>query len=153
MTNENAIWAVQLDWLNILEKLGLSSIDKIPEYKRTRAIRNIGKTFSTEELLELSPEELDELVANELKDLMKKELSIRDKKQKEMAEKFKNNIIPMKQGGIIKINPKDLKDLDLDGNPEDIIKYFYKKFFGGKGGDDNDDDTDNVSEDKTGYYI
>jgi len=151
MSEKDSIWTVQLDWLNILEKLGLDSITKIPEYKRKRAIRNIGKAFSTEELLNLNPEELDELVANELKDLMKKELSLRDKKRKEMTEKFKNNIIPMKQGGIIKINPKDLKDLDLDGNPEDIIKYFYKKFFGGK--DDDDDDKDNISEDKTGYYI
>lgn len=151
MSEKDSIWTVQLDWLNILEKLGLDSITKIPEYKRKRAIRNISKAFSAEELLNLNPEELDELVANELKDLMKKELSLRDKKRKEMTEKFKNNIIPMKQGGIIKINPKDLKDLDLDGNPEDIIKYFYKKFFGGK--EDDDDDKDNISEDKTGYYI
>lgn len=152
MTNKKYIWRVKLDWLSILEKLGLNSIEAIPEYKRERAIKNVAKMFNTEELLEASPKELDDLVANELKDLMRKELKEKQRKENELREKFKKNIIPMKQGGIIKINPNDLKDLDTNDNPEDILKYLYKKIFGNDKGDDRDED-DNIDEDKTGYYI
>jgi len=152
MSKKDSFWTVQLDWLNILKKLDLQSINMIPEYKRERAIHNLSKKYSPEELLTFTPEELDDLVADELKNLMKKELSLRDKKRKEMQEKFKSNMIPMKQGGIIRINPKDFKDLDMDGDPKDIIKYFYKKFFGANK-DDDDDENDNINEDNTGYYI
>jgi len=151
MTNKK-IWTIKLDWLNILNKLGLTSIDQIPEYKRERAIKNISKMFDTEDLLAFEPEELEELIVDELSDLMKKELRENKRKEKELRDQFKDKIVPLKRGGIIKINPKDLKDLDLDGNPEDILKYFYKKFFGNKDNDDRDDD-DRIDEDKTGYYI
>lgn len=153
MTKKKHIWRVKLDWLSILEKLGLSSIDNIPEYKRERAIKNVAKTFPKDELLDASPTELDDLVANELKDLMRKELKEKQRKENEMREKFKKNIVPLKQGGIIRINPKDLKDLDTDGNPEDILKYLYKKIFGKDAKRDERDEEDNIDEDKTGYYI
>ena len=153
MTKKKYIWRVKLDWLSILEKLGLSSIDQIPEYKRERAIKNVAKMFDSEELLDASPTELDDLVVNELRDLMKKELKEKQRKENEMREKFKKNIVPLKQGGIIRINPKDLKDLDTDGNPEDILKYLYKKIFGNDRRDHRDDDEDNIDEDRTGYYI
>ncbi len=151
MTKKKYVWTIKLDWLNILKMLGLSSIEQIPEYKRERAIKNLAKMFTPEELLGASPEELDELVAGELKDLMKKELREKERKESELREKFKKNMIPLKKGGIIRINPNDLKDLDVDGNPEDILKYLYKKIFGDKS-DDHDED-DKVDEDRTGYYI
>jgi hypothetical protein len=46
-----------------------------------------------------------------------------------------------------------LKDLDTDGNPEDILKYLYKKIFGKDAKGDDRDDDDKIDEDKTGYYI
>jgi len=59
----------------------------------------------------------------------------------------------MKRGGIIRIDPREFKDLkDLDGDPEKMLKYFYKKFLG-KEDDDKDDDKDKYREDDTGYYI
>jgi hypothetical protein len=152
MTTKNNVWTIKIDWLEILNKLRLSSINQIPEYKRTRAIKNISKQYNTEHLLALEPNELEDLVADELRELMKKELREKERKEKELKQKFNNKIIPMKRGGIIKIDPKDLKDLDLDGNPKDILKYFYKKFFENEDKDNQDDD-DRIDEDKTGYYI
>ncbi|TXT65541.1 MAG: hypothetical protein BAJALOKI1v1_420019 [Promethearchaeota archaeon] len=152
MSDKN-IWKVKIDWLKILNSLGLTSIDQIPEYKRERAIKNISKMFEPEDLIEFDPEELEELMVGELGELMKKELREKQRREDEMREQFNNKIIPLKRGGIIKIDPRDLKDLDLDGNPEDILKYFYKKFFGGSRNSDEKDDDDRVEEDKTGYYI
>ena len=63
---------------------------------------------------------------------------------------MRDKIIPLKRGGIIKIDPRDLKD--FKGDPEDVLKYFYKKFLG-KDDDDKDDEKDNYKEDNTGYYI
>ena len=74
MTN-NDIWTIQLDWLNIINLLGLDSMTDIPEFKKEKAIKRISKTYNTNTLLELAPEELDNLVAHELRDLMRKELA------------------------------------------------------------------------------
>ena len=60
-------------------------------------------------------------------------------------------MIPFKQGGIIKIDPRDLKD--FKGDPEDMLKYLYKKFLGDNKDDDKDDDNDKYNEDKNHYYI
>ncbi|MBD3196531.1 MAG: hypothetical protein GF317_15835 [Candidatus Lokiarchaeota archaeon] len=153
MSDKNFVWAVQLDWLNVIKKLGFDSINEIPEYKREKALKNITKTFGTDTLLTLSPKELDTIVAEELKELLKKEINVKKNKRKKLEEEFKSKIIPLKQGGIIKINPNDLKDLDKDASPEEILKYFYKKFFEQKDKDDKDDERDRSREDNTGYYI
>jgi len=157
MPEKDYRWAVKLDWLNILEGLRLSSIIEIPEIKREKAIKRITKTYGPDILLDLEPNQLDKLVTSELREVLKKELSnkarMRDKQEKEMFSK----IIPFKRGGIIKIDPRDLKDLDIDDQnlgPEEIMKALYKKLMGEKDGDDeNDDDHNKFKEDNTGYYI
>ena len=72
-----------------------------------------------------------------------------------MQKKFQKRIVPLKQGGIIKINAEDFEDLDPDASPEDILKYLYKKFMGKRDDEDEDDDQgeDPYKEDRTGYYI
>ncbi|MFX0088123.1 MAG: hypothetical protein ACFFAU_20890, partial [Candidatus Hodarchaeota archaeon] len=90
------------------------------------------------------------LVVNELKELMKKELSINAKKQADRERELRSKVIPFKKGGIIKLDPRDLKDFNGDEN--ELLKYFYKKFLGGDD-DDKDDDKDKYKEDNTGYYI
>ncbi len=146
-------WTTKLDWLNILSLLNLESISQIPEFKKDRAIKRISKFYSTEELLEFDPSYLDKLVVNELKDLMKKELLQNEREQERMEKTFRNKIIPLKKGGIIRIDPRDLKDLkDFEGDPEKMMKYFYKKLLGNDD-DDKDDDKDKYKEDNTGYYI
>ncbi|MBY9007660.1 MAG: hypothetical protein KGD63_12995 [Candidatus Lokiarchaeota archaeon] len=161
MSEKELIWTVKLDWLNVLRKIGLDSINEIPEYKRIKAIKNITRIHGTENLLSFKPNELEQIVANEIKDLMKKELNLKRRKEDKVQEQMSNNMVPLKDGGIIRINLndlKDLKDLNLDGNPEDIIKQFYKKFVDNedddKDSDDKDsDDKEKVKEDNTGYYI
>ncbi|MFX1390351.1 MAG: hypothetical protein ACFE9Z_09835 [Promethearchaeota archaeon] len=151
--NKEFCWTTKLDWLNILSILKLESISQIPEFKKDKAIKRITKFYSTETLLEYEPSYLDKLVANELRELMKKELLINERKQKEAERELRKNIIPMKQGGIIRFDPKDFKDFkDMEGDPEKIMKYFYKKLLG-RDDDDNDDDKDNYKEDNTHYYI
>jgi hypothetical protein len=143
-------WATQLDWLNILSMLNLESISQVPEFKKDRAIKKITKVYGKEALMEFEPSYLDKLVVNELKELMKKELLLNAKRQEKIEKDLRDKIIPLKRGGIIKIDPRDLKD--FKGNPEDMLKYFYKKFLG-KDDDDKDDEKDNYKEDNTGYYI
>lgn len=155
MEEDNKIfpWTTKLDWLNILSMLNLESISQIPEFKKDRAIKRLNKFYGIEVLMEFEPSYLDKLVVNEFKDLMKKELLQNAREQERMKKKFRNNIVPMKRGGIIRIDPREFKDLkDLDGDPEKMLKYFYKKFLG-KDDDDKDDDKDKYREDNTGYYI
>ena len=142
-------WTVKLDWFNIVLMLKLDSINQIPELKKGKAIRKLTKTCGQEKLMTFEPEHLDNLIVNELKDLMKKELLLNEKKQKEMERNLRNKVIPFKKGGIIKIDPRDLKD--FKGDPEDMLKYLYKKFLGDNKDDDKDDDKDN--EDRNHYYI
>ena len=107
-------------------------------------------------MLQLAPDELDKLVAHELRDLMRKELALQARQQEKAEKEMRSKMIPFKHGGIIKMDPRDFEDLDPDADPEDILKYFYKKFMGknGKGDkDDTDDDKDKYREDSTGYYI
>ncbi|MCK4779773.1 MAG: hypothetical protein KAT57_06280 [Candidatus Lokiarchaeota archaeon] len=155
MAEDNKIfpWTTKLDWLNILSMLNLESISQIPEFKKDRAIKRLNKFYGIEVLMEFEPSYLDKLVVNEFKDLMKKELLQNAREQERMKKKLRNNIVPMKRGGIIRIDPREFKDLkDLDGDPEKMLKYFYKKFLG-KDDDDKDDDKDKYGEDNTGYYI
>jgi len=148
--NKQFCWTTKLDWLNILSMLNLESISQIPEFKRDKAIRRITKFYGTEALMEFEPSYLDKLVVNELQELMKKELLLNARKQERIEKDLRNKIIPMKRGGIIRLDPSDLED--FKGDPEKMLKYFYKKFLG-KDDDDNDDDNDNYKEDNTGYYI
>ncbi len=148
--NKQFCWTVKLDWLNILKMLNLVSIRQIPEFKKSKAIRKITRIQGTENLLKFEPEYLDKLVVNELKELMKKELVLNARKQEKIERELRDKIIPFKRGGIIKIDPRDLKD--FNGDPEKLIKYFYKKFLGDDD-DDKDDDKDKHKEDNTGYYI
>ncbi|KKM22684.1 hypothetical protein LCGC14_1622790 [marine sediment metagenome] len=150
MTNneEKLSWTVKLDWLNILSMLRLVSINKIPEFKREKAVRRVSKTYDIQTLMECEPETLDKFVVNELRDLMKKELLQNVKNQERIEKQMRNRFIPMKKGGIIRLDPRDLKD--FKGDPEEMLKFFYKKFLG-EGGDDDDKDDDR--EDNTGYYI
>ncbi len=150
MTNneEKLSWTVKLDWLNILSMLRLVSISKIPEFKREKAVRRVSKTYDIQTLMECEPETLDKFVVNELRDLMKKELLQNVKNQERIEQQMRNRFIPMKKGGIIRLDPRDLKD--FKGDPEEMLKFFYKKFLG-EGGDDDDKDDDR--EDNTGYYI
>ena len=151
--SEKEIWALQLDWLNIIKILGLDSIEQIPESKRQKAIKRLTRTYGNDLLITLKPEELDELVADELRELMKKELYLNDKKKKEMEREFKEKILPYKRGRIIGINLNDLKDLDPSAGPEEIIKYFSKMIFGDDDDDEKDKDRNKFDEDSTSYYI
>ncbi|MFX0022120.1 MAG: hypothetical protein ACFE9S_07320 [Candidatus Hermodarchaeota archaeon] len=148
--NKLLSWAVKLDWLNILSKLKLESITQIPKFKKEKALKRITKFYGQEALLEFEPDLLDDLVINELKELMKKELLLNERKQERMEKELRDKVIPLKRGSIIKIDPRDLKD--FKGDPEDMLKYFYKKFLG-KDDDENDDENDNYKEDNTHYYI
>lgn len=145
------IWAIKLDWLNIVHLLGLDSINQISEIKKDKAIKKISKLYETEELMNADNSELDKIVANELRELMKKELSLKAKQEEKRERDLRSNFFPMgKNGGIINIDPRDFKDLDLNGDPQEILKKLAKKMFS----PDNDDDDDkDKSEDSTGYYI
>ena len=74
MTPDNN-WSFQLDWLNILQILGLNKIEQIPKSKKSRALKRVTKVYGEELLNTMKPEELDQIVANELRSLMKRELS------------------------------------------------------------------------------
>lgn len=151
--SEKQIWPYHLDWLNIINILGLESINQIPEYKKQKAIKRLTKTYGDEVLLTLKPKELDELVANELSDLMKKELAMHARQQEKMERELKNRLGSLKKGGIIPINLNDFKDLDPDMDMEELIKYFSKKFRGEDDDKDTDDEVDPYDEDKSSYYI
>ncbi|MHA1342519.1 MAG: hypothetical protein ACTSQG_00915 [Promethearchaeota archaeon] len=145
-------WSLLLDWSNILKKLGFSSIQRIPNTKIEKAIKRLTRTYGSNTLLEkFAPSDLDELVIEELRELMKRELLNNQKMREQREKEMRSKVIPFKHGGIIKIDPRDFKDLDINANPDDIIKYLYKKFRGDK--DDDGDDENNVKEDDTGYYI
>ena len=155
MTNKD-IWTVKLDWLNIINHLGLNSIKEIPDFKKDKAIKRLTKDYGIDTLMGLNNNEIDLLVVNELKDLMRKELSLSARRQQRMEKRMMEKMIPFKQGGIIKIDPREFDDLDPNADPEEIMKYLYKKFMGkgdSKDSEDKDDDKDNYSEDSTGYYI
>ncbi|MFX0029098.1 MAG: hypothetical protein ACFE8B_07805 [Candidatus Hermodarchaeota archaeon] len=144
------LWTIKLDWLNIVDMLDLNNINQITEFKKTKAIKKITAKYGPEKLMEFEPDYLESLVVNELKELMKKELSINAKKQADRERELRSKVIPFKKGGIIKLDPRDLKDFNGDEN--ELLKYFYKKFLGGDD-DDKDDDKDKYKEDNTGYYI
>lgn len=150
--SEKFVWSAQLDWLNIIHILGLDSVNQIPESKKEKALRKLDKLYGTEVLLSLKPEELDELVAGELRELMRKELTAQAKREAQMEREMQNKLMDLKRGNVIGINMNDLKDLDPNASPEDIIKYLSKKFFK-TDDDDEDDDKDRYNEDRTGYYI
>jgi len=153
MSENEDCWTCKIDWLNVLSSLGLESINMISEFKKDKVIKKISKLYGIETLMDLDPEEIDELVANELRELMKKEITLNVKKQEKMEKDIRSKMIPLKKGGIIRIDPRDFKDLDPNGSPEEIMKYFYNKLFGGDDDDDKDDDQDKVDEDNTGYYV
>jgi len=153
MPEKEHFWTAKLDWLNILRKLKLDSINQIQEFKREKAIKKITKTYSIDTLLNLEPEELDRIVVTELKELMRKELTLNARRKERIKKEMQNRFVPFKNGGIIKIDPNDFKDLDLDGkNPEEILKKIAKKFLKDDE-DESDDETKNYKEDNTGYYI
>jgi hypothetical protein len=145
------LWTVKLDWLNILSRLNLSNINQISEFKKIKAIRKLTRVYGSEKLIAFEPEYLEDLVIEELKELMKKELSMNAKKQERIEKEIRSKVIPFQRGGIIKIDPRDLKDFKGDEN--DLLKYLKKKFLGGGDDDDKDDDKDKYKEDNTGYYI
>ena len=157
MPEKEYSWTIKLEWLSILNQLGLESIHQISELKKEKAIKKLTKTFGTKTLLDLEPSELDTLVGDELKELMKKELFIRQRKLEKIQNDMRSKFLPFKQGGIIKIDPRDFKDLDIDSdNPEDFLKALYKKLRGRNDDDDEDDENDEndtYHEDSTGYYI
>jgi len=150
--SETEPWTYQLDWLNIIYLLDLKSINQIPEYKKLKAIKKLTRLYSEEVLLNLRPEELDELVADQLRDLMKKELALNARNQQKIEKEIKAGMIPFKKGGIIPINLNDLKDIDPDIDPEELIKLLSKKFLNDDD-DENDEDKDKYDDDKSFYYI
>jgi hypothetical protein len=150
--DKELLWTIKLDWLNIVSLLDLDNINQITELKKLKALRKITGKYGSEKLMEYDPEYLENLVADELKELMKKELTINAKKQAEREREIRSKVIPFKKGGIIKLDPRDLKDFNGDEN--ELLKYFYKKFLGRDDDDKDDDkDKDRYKEDNTGYYI
>ena len=151
--SESDIWSFQLDWLNIISLLGFHSIDQIPESKKLKALKKITKLYGTEMLLTLKPRELDELVTDELRGLLKREL-MDDARQKQKIEReIRQKMLPLKNGKVIGINMRDLRDLDPNADMEEIMKYFSKKFLKNEEDDEKDDDHEDIDEDKTGIYI
>ena len=150
--SEKFVWSSQLDWLNIINMLGLDTVEQIPELKKEKALRKLHKLYGTEVLLSLLPHELDELVAGELRNVMKKELTSQARKKAQEERAMQDKLMSFKKGNVIGINMNDLKDLDPNASPEDIFKYLSKKFLNNDD-DDEDDDTDRYDEDKSGYYI
>ena len=150
---DKEIWTIKLYWLNIVYLLGLDSISQISEIKKDKAIKKITKLYGTEDLMDAEHSFLDKIVANELRELMKKELGLKAKQEEKRQRDLRNNFMPMgKNGGIINIDPRDFKDIDLNADPQEILKKLAKKFF--RPDSDDDDDQDNKhKEDTTGYYI
>jgi len=146
----NKKWTFKIDWLKIVQMLSLSSIEQIPEYKKQKAFLKLEKEFGSENLAEMDPEYLEELIGVELRKLMQKELIDIKKKEKEL--KKKSRIIPLKHGGIIKIDASDFKDLkNMEGDIQDMLKGFLDKYFNQE--DDESDPGEDSGEDSTGYYI
>lgn len=147
------IWSIKLDWLNIVHLLELDSISQISEIKKDKAIKKITKLYGTEDLMDADHSFLDKIVANELRELMKKELGLKAKQEEKRERALRSNFMPFKNGGIININPRDFKDIDLDGDPQEILKKLAKRFFRMNKDDDDDQDNRYKDEDNTGYYI
>jgi len=143
-------WSVKLDWLYILKNLKLDNIDQISEFKRMKVIRRLTRIYGSDKLMSSEPEYLENLVIEELKDIMKKELALNARKNERIEKEIRSKVIPFKRGGIIKLDPRDLKD--FKGDQEEMLKYLFKKYLGDKD-DDKDDDNDKYKEDSTGYYI
>jgi hypothetical protein len=141
-------WTFKIDWLNILKILKLDKISDIDERKSQKAIKKLTKVYGSFVLNNFEPEELDEIVAEELKELLKNDIKAINAKKERLEKEIRSKIIPFKQGGIIKINPQDLKN--FDGDPEKMLRYL-KRFLGND--DDEDNDNDKYKEDNTGYYI
>jgi len=129
------LWTIKLDWLNIVSMLNLNDITQITEIKKLKALKRVNTKYGSEKLMDFEPEYLESLVAEELKELMKKKLSANAKIQAEREKEIRSKL----RGGIIKLDPSELKD-------------FYKKFLG-KDDDDKDDEKDKYNEDNTSYYI
>ncbi|MCK4281920.1 MAG: hypothetical protein KAX10_07385 [Candidatus Lokiarchaeota archaeon] len=146
----NKNWTFKIDWLKIVQMLSLNSIEQIPEYKKQKAFSKLEKEFGSENLAEMDPEYLEELIGVELRKLMQKELFDIKKKEKELRKK--SRIIPLKHGGIIKIDASDFKDLkNMEGDIQDMLKGFLDKYFNQE--DDESDPGEDSGEDSTGYYI
>jgi len=45
MSEKEYSWTIKLEWLSILNQLGLESINQISELKRDKAIKKITKTL------------------------------------------------------------------------------------------------------------
>ncbi len=151
--SDKEIWTIKLDWLNIVYLLGLESIDEISEQKKDKVIKKISRTIDKETLLDLDPHKLDKIVADELAEVMKKELTQKARENEKKEKELRTNFIPFNNGANIYIDPKDLKDfnIDMDGDPQEFLKKIAKKLFSGD--TDPDDDNDKSQEDSTGYYI
>ena len=146
---KNFLWTVKLDWLNIVNKLNLKTINQITDFKKTKAIKRLTKIHGSDRLMSYEPEYLENLVVVELKELMKKELAINARNQERMEKEIRDKVMPLRRG-IIKLDPRDLKN--FKGDPEKLFRDLYKKFLG-EDEDDGDDDKDNLREDSTSYYI
>ena len=151
MTSDNN-WSFQLDWLNIINILGLNRIEQVPKSKKSKALKRVTKVYGAELLNTMKPKELDQIVANELRSLMKRELSEISKRKEKMEKEIQSKMLPLKKGKIIGINMNDLRDLDPKADIEDIIKFFSKKRNDNEDDDDTDDE-DGPDEDKNGIYI
>ncbi|MHA1884366.1 MAG: hypothetical protein ACW96S_04895 [Promethearchaeota archaeon] len=143
------LWTVKIDWLNIVNKLNLNTINQIREDKKNKAIKRLTKIHGSDRLMSYEPEYLENLIVVELKELMKRELADNARDQKRMEKELREKIIPLRRG-IIKLDPRDLKN--FKGDPEKLFKDLYKKFLG-EDSDDDDDEKDNYREDNTSYYI
>jgi hypothetical protein len=144
--NKKSKWTLKIDWLNIVEQLGLDTIHQIPEYKKGKAISKLEKEFGSDSLADMEPNLLESLLHDELRKLMQKELQEIKKSKRELRKK--GNIIPLKHGGIIKIDTADFKNMkDAEEGIQDMLKGLFDKYFQAE---DDDDDED---EDSTGYYI
>jgi hypothetical protein len=151
MTSDNN-WSIQLDWLNIINILGIDRIEQIPKSKKSRALKKVTKEYGSELLNTMKPGELDQIVANELRSVMKRELNEISKRNEKIQKEIQSKMLPLKKGKIIGINMSDLRDLDPKADIEDIIKYFSKKL-NDNDDDDDSDDEDGPDEDKNGIYI
>ena len=150
LMQNNKKWTYKIDWFKIIQMLTLNSIEQIPEYKKQKAFLKLEKDFGSENLADMEPEYIEELVGVELRKLMQKELIDMKKKQKELRKK--SRIIPLKHGGIIKIDASDFKDLkNMEGDIQDMLKGFLDKYFNQE--DDDSDLGDDDDSDSTGYYI
>lgn len=139
-------WLVKVDWYNIVEQLSLDSIDQIPEYKLTKAISKVEKDFSIEQLEEMEPNMLEAYLFHELRKLLQKELAERNRKKREVQNSGK--IIPLKNGGIIKIDASDFKKMKGDEKGfQEMLKGMMDNFT------KSEDEEDDENEDSTGYYI